>query len=138
MTTERQEIVIEGSRDGVHWVEYEFRWKPGVVTRRPRFVAPHQPRLDWQMWFAALDPEGAGSWLAGLVRGLLEGRAPVLSLLGSNPFPDGPPRYVRLVSYHYRFTTSRERSGTGAWWSREFTGYLTAPVSLAEFDLHQR
>src|SRR5437762_2903737 len=74
MTTERPEIVIEGSVDSVHWREYEFRWKPGGVTRRPGFVAPHQPRLDWQMWFAALDPEGGGPWLAGLVRGLLEGR----------------------------------------------------------------
>src|SRR5205807_2927415 len=54
MTTERPEIVIEGSRDGVEWSEYGFRWKPGDVHRRPAFVAPYMPRLDWQMWFAAL------------------------------------------------------------------------------------
>jgi len=138
MTTERPEIVIEGSVDSVHWREYEFRWKPGGVTRRPGFVAPHQPRLDWQMWFAALDPEGGGPWLAGLVRGLLEGRPAVLSLLGANPFPDGAPRYVRLAYYRYRFTTRAERSRTGAWWSRELTGYLTRPVSLADLSRHQR
>src|SRR5438034_1269638 len=63
MTTERPEIVVEGSRDTMAWREYRFRWKPGDVTRRPRFVAPHQPRLDWQMWFAALDPDGARGWL---------------------------------------------------------------------------
>ena len=138
MTTERPEIVIEGSRDSVHWLEYEFRWQPGAVSRRPRFVAPHQPRLDWQMWFAALDPEGAEPWLAGLVRRLLEGTPQVLSLLGSNPFPGAPPRYVRLVSYRYRFTTAQERSRTGAWWSRELSGYLTGPLSLADLSLHQR
>src|SRR3989442_11036634 len=59
MTTERLEIVIEGSRDSVHWLEYEFRWQPGAVSRRPRFVAPHQPRLHLPMLFAALDPPGA-------------------------------------------------------------------------------
>src|SRR5881398_3004648 len=138
MATERPEIVIEGSVDSVHWREYEFRWKPGGVTRRPGFVAPHQPRLDWQMWFAALDPEGGGPWLAGLVRGLLEGRPAVLSLLGANPFHDGAPRYVRLAYYRYRFTTRAERSRTGAWWSRELTGYLTRPVSFADLSRHQR
>ena len=130
MTTERREIVIEGSADGAHWLEYEFPWKPGAVTRRPRFVAPHQPRLDWQMWFAALDPDGAEPWLAGLVRGLLDGSPEVLSLLDSNPFPAAPPRYVRLVSYRYRFTTSADRSRSGAWWSREFVGYLTGALAL--------
>jgi len=130
MTTERREIVIEGSADGAHWLEYEFPWKPGAVTRRPRFVAPHQPRLDWQMWFAALDPDGAEPWLAGLVRGLLDGSPEVLSLLDSNPFPAAPPRYVRLVSYRYRFTTSADRSRSGAWWSREFVGYLTGALGL--------
>src|SRR5437870_9099362 len=74
MTTERPEIVIEGSRDSVHWREYEFRWKPGDVTRRPGFVAPHQPRLDWQMWFAALDPAGAEALLAGLMPACPRGR----------------------------------------------------------------
>src|SRR5438132_8135716 len=68
MTTERPEIVIEGSRDGVEWSEYGFRWKPGDVHRRPAFVAPHMPRLDWQMWFAALNPEGAREWLPSLPR----------------------------------------------------------------------
>src|SRR2546429_8276310 len=83
------------------------------------------------MWFAALDPEGGGPWLAGLVRGLLEGRPAVLSLLGANPFPDGAPRYVRLAYYRYPFTTRAERSRPRAWGSRELTGYLTRPGSLA-------
>ncbi len=113
MTTERPEIVIEGSRDGVSWKEYEFRWKPGALTRRPRFSQPHMPRLDWQMWFAALNPEGARSWLAPLTRHLLAGTPDVLALLGENPFPDRAPRYLRLAYYRYRFSTPAERARSG-------------------------
>src|SRR6059058_2641284 len=130
MTTERREIVIEGGADSVHWREYRFRWKPGDPTRRPAFVAPHMPRLDWQMWFAALNPEGAREWLVPLLRHLLVGTPEVLALLGENPFPGAPPRYVRLVYYRYRFSTPTERATRGAWWQRERVGYLTAPLSL--------
>ncbi|HVH11271.1 MAG TPA: lipase maturation factor family protein [Gemmatimonadales bacterium] len=139
MTTERPEIVIEGSRDSVHWSEYGFPWKPGDVRRRPAFVAPHMPRLDWQMWFAALDPERAREWLGPLVRHLLLGTPSVVRLLGTNPFPDAPPRYLRLAYYRYRFTTPAERRTSGAWWAREFVAYLTPALSLARTgrDPHQ-
>ena len=130
MTTERFEIVIEGGADSAHWREYRFRWKPGDPARRPPFMAPHMPRLDWQMWFAALNPEGARDWLVPLLRHLLQGTPEVLDLLGENPFPSGPPRYVRLVYYRYRFSTPTERAAGGAWWQRERVGYLTEPLSL--------
>jgi hypothetical protein len=130
MTTERPEIVIEGSRDGVNWIEYQFAWKPGGVTRPPRFVAPHQPRLDWQMWFAALNPRGSQYWLVSLLRRLLEGSPEVVGLLAENPFPDQPPRYVRLVYYRYHFTDRPTRRITGQWWQRSNLGPLTPPVSL--------
>ena len=132
MTTDRLEIVIEGSEDTLQWREYEFRWKPGDVTRRPRFVAPHMPRLDWQMWFAALDPAGAQEWLVTLLRRLLDGTPEVVRLLRDNPFPDRPPVYVRLVYYRYRFSDSAGRSG-GGWWQRERIAYLTRPLSVADF-----
>jgi hypothetical protein len=132
MTTERFEIVIEGSRDGVQWSEYGFRWKPGDVRRRPAFVAPHMPRLDWQMWFAALNPEGAREWLPSLLRHVLAGTPEVLALLGHDPFPDAPPRYVRLGYFRYRFSTPSERAASGAWWQRERLGDLTKPLSLGE------
>jgi lipase maturation factor 1 len=130
MTTERFEIVIEGGADTVHWREYRFRWKPGDPTRPPAFVAPHMPRLDWQMWFAALNPEGARAWLELLLQHLLEGTPEVLALLRENPFPDAPPRYVRLVYYRYRFSTPAERTKGGMWWQRERVGDLTEPLSL--------
>ncbi|HEX3235086.1 MAG TPA: lipase maturation factor family protein [Gemmatimonadales bacterium] len=122
MTTERPEIVIEGSRDGEHWTEYEFRYKPGALKRRPRFVAPYHPRLDWQMWFAALDPEGNVGWLESLANRLRAGTPEVLSLLGPNPFAGAPPRYIRLTEYQYRFSTGEEWRRTHAWWVRQLVG----------------
>ena len=128
MTTERPEIIVEGSRDGDTWTEYAFRWKPGHLARHPSFVQPHMPRLDWQLWFAALDPPGQARWLTPLVFALLEGSPEVLALLDGNPFAGGRPRYVRLALYRYDFT--RPGDGTNDWWRREFLAYLTDPVSL--------
>ena len=54
MTTTRPEISIEGSNDDIEWRPYIFPYKPGPLNRAPGWVAPFQPRLDWQMWFAAL------------------------------------------------------------------------------------
>jgi hypothetical protein len=134
MTTSRPEIVLEGSADGKVWTPYEFKWKPGDLNRRPGLVAPMQPRLDWQMWFAALGSIQQNSWFLNLVGRLLEGSPEVAGLLAINPFPDTPPRQVRAVLYHYKFTQFGEDSG--AWWKREYIGlycralYLTANGEL--------
>ena len=128
MTTSRLEIVIEGSDDGDAWRAYEFRWKPGDPLRRPRFVAPHQPRLDWQMWFAALGSYEENPWLIRLLSRLLERSQEVEALLASNPFPKGP-RYIRAVVYDYRFTDAAERRRTGAWWRRDFKGLYCTVLS---------
>ena len=127
MTTERPEIVIEGTADGVTWREYAFPWKAGDLSRAPGFVQPHMPRLDWQMWFAALDPQRQAHWLFALVDRLLENDPTALSLLDGNPFPGEPPRYIRLVMYRYRFT-GLDAGASGDWWSRELMGYLTEPI----------
>jgi hypothetical protein len=133
MTTSRPEIMIEASADGVAWREIGFRYKPGDVSERPRLVAPHQPRLDWQMWFAALDPEGAG-WLPQLLRRILEGEPAVLDLLDAPEWHEAPPRYVQLRYYEYEFTTAEERERTGAWWNRRDRGLLTQRLSLQSFE----
>ena len=119
MTKDRSEIVIEGSTDGIEWLPYEFKWKPGNVKRAPGWCAPHQPRLDWQMWFAALDTPEQNPWLVGLIVRLLEGSREVTGLLAHDPFPDKPPHYIRAMFYRYRFTTAEERRQTGAWWKRQ-------------------
>jgi hypothetical protein len=116
MTTERPEIILEGSNDGSTWLAYEFKWKPGDLERRPRFVEPHMPRLDWRMWFAALGSARREGWFYPFCARLLEGSPPVLELLATDPFPDGPPRYLRATVYDYHFTHCGD--GDRAWWTR--------------------
>ena len=130
MTTRRLEIEIEGSRDGVRWVSYPFRWKPGDLRKMPGFVAPYQPRLDWQMWFAALSGPARTPWFARLVQRLLEGSPEVIALFASNPFPDLPPTYVRALLYEYRFSSWGALEHTGEWWQREWVGIYLPPSAL--------
>ena len=130
MTIERPEIIVEGSDDANTWQPYEFKWKPGDVKRPLRFIAPHQPRLDWQMWFAALGYYPNHPWVHSFLVRLLEGSASVLSLLETNPFPDRPPRFVRCVIYDYRFTNRHERRATEAYWKAERRGFYCPIVEL--------
>ena len=128
MTTDRPEITVEGSRDGVTWVPYDFRWKPGEVRRRPRFTTPHMPRLDWQMWFAAFSRDCRSQpWFLAFEQRLLEGSPAVLGLLRGNPFREGPPRYVRARLVRYRFTDR----GAQAWWQRDELGIYCPPSGLS-------
>jgi hypothetical protein len=121
MTTTRDEIVIQGSDDGVEWRDYEFRYKPGDVMRRPRWNTPHQPRLDWQMWFAALDDPERVPWFSRFLARLLENEPSVTALLETNPFPDKPPTYVRAQFYDYTYAESDELAA-GRWWDRRLLG----------------
>jgi hypothetical protein len=132
MTTERREIIVEGSNDGVNWRAYEFNYKPGDVNQKPKFVAPFQPRLDWQMWFAALGDYRQNPWFGNLCAHLLQGSPEVLALLKTNPFPEKPPHYIRAEFYDYRFTDFAERRATGAWWKRELIGEYLPVVSAGE------
>jgi len=134
MTTQRPEIILEGSNDGINWLPYEFKHKPGNPNGRPAFVAPHQPRLDWQMWFAALGNWRQNPWVLALATRLLRGSTEVLALLENNPFPDKPPRFIRATLYDYRFTDFAGRRQTGAWWRRKPTGEYLRPISLREGD----
>lgn len=131
MTKERPEIIIEGSMDGVTWQPYDFRYKPGDPTKSLSFVAPHQPRLDWQMWFAALGGARQKRWFHNFAACLLEGSPPVLDLLAHSPFPeDDPPNFLRAQLYNYKFTTRMERAELGTWWKREHKGVYLGPVTL--------
>lgn len=126
MTTKRPEIVIEGSNDGQTWTEYEFKYKPGNIKRMPPSVAPHQPRMDWQMWFASLAPDQVAPWFSLLVDRLLEGKPEVIALFDHNPFPEGPPRMIRAVLYDYHFSDFDGLFKRGEWWSRKPSGtYMT-------------
>ena len=131
MTESRPEIIVEGSDDGITWETYRFRWKPGELTSAPKWVAPHQPRLDWQMWFAALQGSYRNTpWFPYFIGALLQGKPEVLQLLAENPFPDTPPRYVRATLYDYHFTDIATKRAEGTWWYRERKGLYCPAVSL--------
>jgi hypothetical protein len=132
MTRPRYEIIVQGSKDGETWLDYEFKYKPGDVKRRPGFVAPHQPRVDWQMWFAALGSYENNPWFVQFCVHLLQNSPRVLALLKTNPFPGGAPRYIRARLYEYHFTTPSTRRATGQWWDRELKGEYLPVISLRE------
>jgi len=120
---ERDEIIFEGTDDALitgdtKWKEYEFKAKPGDPNRRPPFVAPYQPRIDWQIWFAAMSSPSEYPWTLHFVWKLLHNDPGTLSLIANNPFPDAPPRYIRARLYRYQFAPI----GDNGWWKREPVG----------------
>ena len=129
MTTSRPEIVVEGSADGQVWKAYEFKWKAGDPRRAPAFVQPHMPRLDWQMWFAALGTYRDHPWFLSFMVRLLQGSPAVVDLLAANPFPRQPPRYVRARIYDYHFVDWDEKR-RGVWWRRRSKGIYCPHISL--------
>jgi lipase maturation factor 1 len=130
MTTRRPEIVIEGSNDGTTWQEYEFRYKPGRLDRAPPWVAPHQPRLDWQMWFAALGSYRENGWFINTLARFLQGSPEVLALIEKNPFPNKPPKYIRAQLYEYRFTSGKDKN----WWQRTPLGMYVPAISMEDLE----
>lgn len=130
---ERNEIVFEGTSDSeitdqTVWKEYEFIAKPGDPRRAPRVIAPYQPRLDWQIWFAAMATPEQYPWTVHLVWKLLHNDSGTLSLLAGNPFPDTPPRYVRARFYRYEFAQPNDPSGL--YWKRTELGLWLPPMSV--------
>ena len=87
MTTERFELRIEGSNNGATWSPYRFKYKPNTLTDL-QFAGFHMPRLDWQMWFAALYPNCSRRWIFYLMDALFHDSKSVISLLDENPFPN--------------------------------------------------
>jgi predicted DCC family thiol-disulfide oxidoreductase YuxK/uncharacterized membrane protein YphA (DoxX/SURF4 family) len=132
MTQTRPEIVVEGSNDGQVWLDYEFKYKPDDLKRKPGFVAPCQPRLDWQMWFAALGGPQQNPWFLNFEARLLQNSPGVVGLLRRNPFPKTPPKYIRAELYEYHFASMAVHRATGQWWSREYKGMYLPPLSLSD------
>ena len=130
MTTSRPEIIVQGSNDGETWLDYEFKFKPGDLKKAPRWVAPLQPRLDWQMWFAALSNYRGNPWFSNFMVRLLQGSPEVSGLLGKNPFPGAPPKYIRALAFDYSFTGAATRRATGDWWQRTPRGRYFPEMTL--------
>jgi hypothetical protein len=128
---ERLNVVFEGTDDPpgprAVWKEYPYRALPVALTRRPPQIAPYQPRLDWQMWFAAMSAPDQYPWTLHLVWKLLHNDPGALSLFGGNPFPGKPPRYIRAVLYKYEFVPAGNPEGN--WWKREQLTLWLPPLS---------
>ncbi|TDD83649.1 lipase maturation factor family protein [Saccharopolyspora karakumensis] len=135
ITRVRYEVVVLGASDQAGpWREYGFKGKPGDPARRPPQVAPYHLRLDWLMWFVAINPSYGRTWLPRFMTALLRGEAPVLALLRHNPFPDEPPKLVRADLYRYRFATRADRRETGHHWTRSRVSDLIPPRSLDDLE----
>jgi len=138
VTTDRYQLVVEGTREpnptDDDWQAYEFKGQPVATDERPSQWAPYHLRLDWQLWFAAMRPKPGSRqrWFKSFLAALFENDAATLSLLESNPFPDGPPEQLRVIRYRYGFTTREERAETRDWWRRERVGTYVMPVSEAD------
>jgi len=127
---QRDELIIEGTRDAVvgeatSWQAYELPCKPGDPLRRPCVLGPYHYRLDWLMWFAAMGTPDQYPWAVNLIAKLLEGDPSVRPLLARDPFPDAPPRFIRVERYRYRFAGY----GEDAWWKRERIGQWLEPIA---------
>ena len=134
---ERDEIVFEGTDSlfvtGAQWKEYEFKAKPGNPNRRPPFVAPYQPRIDWQIWFAAMASPREYPWTFHFIWKLLHNDSGTLSLIANNPFPDKPPHYIRARLYRYQFAAPGEKG----WWHRELIDEWLPPLSVDDPDFRR-
>ena len=132
ITRTRYEVIIEGSNDdgpSAVWLEYQFKGKPGDVLRRPPVVSPYHYKLDWQMWFAAMSSYQDHPWIINLMAKLLQNDEAILALMGANPFPDKPPRYIRAELYEYHYS---DNLADKAWWKRERVDTYLPPLSLED------
>lgn len=131
MTYVRREVVIERSDDGLVWHELNFRYKPGDLARAPAFVAPHQPRVDFQLWFLALRGEPRARYFFSLLRHLVIEPESVAELFREPELVLRPPRFLRIRIDRYRFSDWRTRWQKGRWWQREPMA-TSAPIRAEE------
>lgn len=135
----RPEVVVEGSYDGQQWKEIDFMYKPGNLGMSPPLVAPHQPRLDWQMWFAALGDHRQSPWFTSFIHRLLQGKTDVIRLVQVNEskyaFIAKPPTYIRAQLYKYWYTKQGTHSSLNDWWTRQHVGEFFPSVTLGDPNL---
>jgi lipase maturation factor 1 len=117
ITRERIEPQFETEEREGEWAERDLRYKPGDPRRAPGFVAPHQPRVDFQLWFYGLDfRRREPPYVTALVEKLCNDPAAVQPLFRDSLSPH--PTAVRLAYWRYQFSSAAERRATGDWWRR--------------------
>ncbi|KAF6034961.1 LMF1 [Bugula neritina] len=136
ITRERTEVIVQGTYNNpddpsARWYEYEFKCKPGNVTKRPCLISPYHYRLDWLMWFAAFQNYQHNPWLIHFVAKLLANDQLAVELIDVNPFAGkSPPKYIRLEHYRYEYSTFNSKEYGKTWWTRRKMGSYMPPVSL--------
>jgi hypothetical protein len=130
MTRPRYEIQVEASEDGARWVPLEFRWKPDDPLAAPRWTAPHMPRLDWMMWFAALGDYRQTPWFRRFLGLWAVGSPPVRALLASDPLDGRPARYMRASLWEWHFTSWGD--GEEGWWTRVPAGEFCPEMDFGD------
>ncbi len=128
---ERGELILEGTSDAVItnttvWKEYEIPYKPDNPNKSLPIIAPYQPRIAWQIWFAAMESPNDNPWLIHLIWKLLHNDPNALSLIAYNPFPNQPPTFIRISFYKYQFAPL----GSGRTWDRTYLGEWLPPLSI--------
>lgn len=118
VTRERIESEFQ-TFDGAVWTAHALRYKPADPKRRPPWVAPHQPRVDFQLWFHGLGFRRGPPPYARVLLDRMCHDADAVADLFAAPLPRAP-RAVRIAYWRTTFTTPQERRRTGAWWNREW------------------
>jgi hypothetical protein len=136
--------VVEGSNDGVTWEKYRYRFTQTDEHSRPRFVAPHHPRLDHHTFYDAVGIDGTGylhsvslanpylftpsSVLDRTMQRLLDRGAPAAALFSTSPFADTPPKFARAALYRFTPNDRATQAQTGHHWSVMPVGLHLAPT----------
>lgn len=129
MTRTRPLPALEARWGDGAWTELTWRWQTSDPLARPGVVAPHMPRLDWQLWFAGLGSCEKNPWADSLLHRLVQGSAPVTGLVGDMRLQGRAPDEVRLVLYEWRFVEpGSPEAASGAWWTRELKGVYCPAV----------
>lgn len=124
--------VVEGSNDGQEWKKYRYRHMMTDGHSRPRFIAPHHPRLDYHSFYDAVGVDGTGylhpisfanPYLVSpstlhdrVMQRVLEPGSPGTRLFTEAPFNGGPPRLARVSLYRFTPASSEERAHSDRHW----------------------
>ena len=130
MTHRRHHVEFEGSNDGGRtWRTYRYKWQPQDTDQAPRFMAPHLPRFDWNLWFATLSTWKEYPFVMQTAMKLIDQEEDVIALFKENPFEDNAPEIIRFPLYRYRFTELETLTSKGEYWHREPVGYYAPAVT---------
>jgi hypothetical protein len=135
----RYELVIEGTMADdpravdSEWRAYELPCKPGDIARRPCILGPYHRRLDWLIWFAAMDDRPRKAWVLHLVWKLLDGDVGIRDLLARDPFDGKPPKWVRIRRFLYHLAPPLAET----WWTRDEGEPWLLPLSIDSAALRE-